>query len=255
MDKLTSILAVVSDAAHSATLLDKAVFLARSFDARIEMLETTSGDVVLERLSRPPVDLGVKQPASEHPLRRWAFEGSDRRLAEQSPVPLLLARARPWARPPRFAAAVDVSDRDSEALTRSILQSSGFLALGTSANLDVLYAERERRDERLRMERAVKLAALVREFRVGGENLQLLDGSPEKMLPPVLARRHYDLLVLGGATRRTGLAGVLQSLSANLAEAAGGDVLLVNSAESKPAPAEVPRSTRDQAFHEREQLA
>lgn len=254
MDKLTTILAVVSDAAHGGALLDKAVFLASCFDARVQMLETHSGDVVLERLSRQPVDLVIKQPASEHPLRRWTSDGSDRRLAELSTVPLLLARARPWARPPRFAVAVDVADRDSEALTRSILQSSGFLALGTSANLDVLYAERERHDERLRMERAVKLAALVREFRVGGENLQLLNGAPEKQLPPVLARRHYDLLVLGGASRRTGLAGVLQSLSANLVEAAGGDVLLVNTAESSLASPGRSGSARDQALHECHQL-
>jgi nucleotide-binding universal stress UspA family protein len=255
MDKLTSILAVVGDVAHSAALLDKAVFLARCFDARVEMMETTSGDAVLERLSRQPVDLVVKHPASEHPLRRWNTDGSDRRLAELSPVPLLLARACPWKRPPRFAAAVDVSDRDSEALTRGILQTSGFLALGATAHVDVLYAERERNDERLRMERAVKLAALVREFRVGGESLQLLDGTPEKKLPPVLARRHYDLLVLGGASRRTGLAGVLRSLSANLAEAAGSDVLLVNPTEFKPAIAEQPQSARDQASYERHQFA
>ena len=97
--------------------------------------------------------------------------------------------------------------------------------------------------------------ALVREFRVGGENLQLLDGTPEKKLPPVLTSRQYDLVVLGGATRRSGLAGVLRSLSANLAEAAGGDVLLVNSADGKPVPADSPRSTGDQALDEREQLA
>lgn len=255
MDKLTSILAVVSDAAHSASLLDKAGYLARCFDARVAMLEATTSDAILERLARQPVDLVIKQPASEHPLRRWTFAASDRRLVEQSQVPILLAGAHPWSRPPRFAATVDVSDRDSEALTRAILQSSGFLALGTSAHLDVLYAEREQRDERLRMERAVKLAALVREFRVGGENLQLLDGTPEKKLPPVLTSRQYDLVVLGGATRRSGLAGVLRSLSANLAEAAGGDVLLVNSADGKPVPADSPRSTGDQALDEREQLA
>jgi nucleotide-binding universal stress UspA family protein len=255
MDKLTRILIVTPDSARCAALIDKAALLARCFDARIELLETGSADEVLAYVEDHPVDLVIKQPASEHPLRRWTFESGDRRLAERSRVPVLLARARPWARPPRFAAAVDVADRDSEAMTRGILQASGFLSLGTAGLIDVLYAERELRDDYVRMERAVRVAALVREFRVGGESLQLIDGAPDKKLPPLLARRHYDVLVLGGATRRTGVAGVLHSLSATLAEAAGCDVLLVNETLPRAASLELARSARNQPLHEREQLA
>jgi hypothetical protein len=254
MDKLTSILVVAADAHHSAVLLDKAIRLGRAFDARVELLETESCDEVLERLSGPAVDLVIKAPAGMHPLRRWTFEANDLRLLDQARVPVLLARARPWAHPPRMAAAVDVADRDSEALTRGILQVSGFLALGAHAQLDVLYAERELRDDVLRMERAVRLASLVREFRVGCENLQLIDGPPEKKLPPLLAQRHYDVLVLGGLTRRTGLSAVWQPLNAQLAEAARGDILLIT---GRKAPVAHPRvhASGEQALHERQQLA
>lgn len=254
MDKLTSILVVAGDAHHSAVLLDKAIRLGREFDARVELLETASCDAVLERLQGPPVDLLIKAPAGLHPLRRWTFEANDLQLLEQVRVPVLLARSRPWAHPPRMAAAVDAADRDSEALTRSILQAAGFLALGSHAHLDVLYAEREQHDEVLRMERAVKLASLVREFRVGCENLQFIDGTPDKELPPLLAKRRYDVLVLGGLTRRSGLASVWKPLNALLAEASRGDILLVT---GRHASAVQPwtQPSAEQALDQRQQLA
>lgn len=253
VDKLRSILLVVPDAHHRTALFEKAALLASSFDARVELMESTSDGDVLERLTRQAADLVIKAPASQHPLRRWTFDDTDRRLAALSPVPLLLARSRPWAHPPRFAAAMDVADRDTESQARGILQAAGFLSLGTSACLDVFYSEREQRDDRLRMERAVRAAALVREFRVGGEHLRLLEGAPDRTLPPLLARRHFDLLVLGGATRRAGVGALLPSLSETLADAATSDLLLVNPTlpttrlapirrESMPSPARAARA-------------
>ncbi len=115
-------------------------------------------------------------------------------------MPVLLAGPKPWERPLRVAAAVDVSDHETAVVARSILQAAGFLALGLHGNLDILYSEREERDETLRMERAVKIAQLVREFHVGCERLQMFDGAPEKRLPPLLAARQYDLLVLGAVS-------------------------------------------------------
>jgi len=253
MDKLTSILVVAADAHHSAVLLDKAIRLARGFDARVELLETSSASVVLDRLQGAPVDLVIKEPASAHPLRRWTLEATDLRLLQQTCVPILLARARPWANPPRIAAAVDIADRGSESLTRAILQVSGFLALGMHAYLDVLYAEREQHDEYLRMERAVKLASLVREFRVGCENLQMLDGAPEKKLPPLLAKRHYDLLVLGGLTRRAGLAGAFLPLNAALGEAAQSDILLLSDRDGHAARSS--QASGQQSLHQGNQFA
>ena len=79
-------------------------------------------------------------------------------------MPLLLLRGQAWGSPVRLAAAVDVSDDDHTDLARGILHAAGFLALGMHARLDVLYSEVEMHDESLRMERAVKLARLVREF-------------------------------------------------------------------------------------------
>jgi nucleotide-binding universal stress UspA family protein len=90
-------------------------------------------------------------------------------------------------------------------------------------------------DETLRMARAVRLAQMVREFHVGTERLQMLEGTPENKLPGIIAARGYDLLALGAMTHRTGFAALFADLSNRLVDAGEGDVLLV----SPPCTAEV----------------
>jgi nucleotide-binding universal stress UspA family protein len=125
-----------------------------------------------------------------------------------------------------------VSDHETTIVARGILQAAGFLALGLHGNLDILYSEREERDETLRMERAVKIAQLVREFHVGCERLQMFDGTPEKRLPPLLAARQYDLLVLGAVSHRDGQSFGIEDLSSTLVDATPGDVVLVKASSA-----------------------
>jgi nucleotide-binding universal stress UspA family protein len=183
-------------------------------------------------VSQQRPDLVIKQTRHAHPLRRWTLRGSDWQLVQDCPGPVMLAGARPWSQPLRIAAACDVADRDAEAVTRSILQIAGFLTLGSHGDLDILYSERERHDETLRMKRAVKLAQLVREFHVGSERIQLLTGKPEDTLPGTLGAGKHDLLVLGAVTHRAGIGAALSNLISKLADATDGDVLLVKAAES-----------------------
>jgi nucleotide-binding universal stress UspA family protein len=257
MNKLTSILAVIEDAPGGAAVFDKAVTLARPFRARVELLVTdmalmseigarckaiadvdltltsvfrTAGEplheLVLRRLHERPVDLLIKAPSGNHPLRRWTLQENDAHLVEECPVAVLLAGTRRWnSAAPRMAAAVDVSDPETAGVARRVLQAAGFLALGVQASLDVLYSEREEQDSVLRMERAVKLAQLVREFHVGCERLQMFDGAPEERLPRLVAAREYDVLVLGGVSHQRSMS--LHSLTSRLVESTPGDVLLV----------------------------
>ena len=95
------------------------------------------------------------------------------------------------------------------------------------------------------MERAVRLAQLVREFHVGSERLQMFDGAPEKTLPPLLAARHYDVLVLGALTHRPRLADLASECPAALVDATSGDVLLVKPRAAAPA-ARRPGAQREQ---------
>jgi nucleotide-binding universal stress UspA family protein len=138
----------------------------------------------------------------------------------------------------RFAATVDVSDRDTAALARSILHAAGFLAMGVHGNLDILYSERELHDEAVRMERAVALAQLVREYHVGCERIQVFSGEPARILPPLMAARQYDVLVIGAQSRHTGRRATGGGTAARVIEATDGDVVLVK----PPAPAFVENS-------------
>ena len=260
MEKLTRILAVANGIEDGALVLRKSVALARRFGAHIELLlfgladdleaatlcavlaydkvtvasmhpgVESLTDVILRRVFAAQPDLVVKSPAGEHPLKRWTLDDNDWRLANECPAPVLLVRQKHWASPIRFAAAVDVADDETSDTARSILHAAGFMALGCHGNLDILYSEREQHDDALRMERAVKLAQLVREFHVGCERIQLFDGAPEQVLPPLLSARHYDVLVLGAQSRQPALKNLLGATNSRLVQATEGDVVLVKAA-------------------------
>jgi hypothetical protein len=278
MEKLTSILAVAESASSGIVVLDKAARLARVFGARVELLVTEPGllpeftslcaepayagvtigsstrqpreslpGLLLRRIAERQPDLVVKAPAGVHPLRAWTIDTSDRELVARCPVPVLLVRMKAWRAPIRMAAAVDVSDPEAAMVARGVLQSAGFLALGLQGNLDILYTEREARDETLRMERAVKLSKLVREYYVGCERLQMFDGPPDTRLPAIVGPRQYDILALGGITHRT-VTPLRETLTSKLFEAIDGDVLLV-----KPGMRECAR-TRSAAASPRQEI-
>lgn len=261
MEKLTRILAVLDRPEECEIVLNKAVALARCFTADVELLlgesvqasdfsklihtlgydhatltslhrdgESICG-FIQKGLLRSDPDLIIKAPAGAHPLCRWSLDANDWRLANECQTPVLLARHRPWSKPLRFAAAVDMADDEATHLARGILHTAGYLAMGCKGNLDILYSEREQEDPALRIERTVKLARLVREFHVGCEHIQVLSGAPEKTLPPLATTRGYDVLVLGAQTRRQGFSGVLGGLTSRMLEATEGDVLLVKSPE------------------------
>jgi nucleotide-binding universal stress UspA family protein len=285
MEKLSRILAVIDHPQSATVLLDKAVFLARCFNARVEVMVCESQaaaiiagrctelgydevdlfsafrgadplhELVMRRVMHTRPDLVIKDPAGRHPTRRWTLDDNDWHLADECPVPVVLVGARPWSQPVRFAAAVDVADQEAQAVTRGILQTAGMLTLGCRGNLDVLYSEREERDETLRMERAVKVAALVREFHVGCERLQIWDGKPEERLPELLAARHYDLLVLGAVTHRAGPMASMNLLTSALVDAADADVVLVKASERVVRHRENQSSAGKQRLHEQQQLA
>ena len=258
MEKLTSILVVAEGLDSGTKILDKTAILARHFGARIELLvgETRDSqgfadlcnargyeevvlcsvfrsgqslnDVILRRVFERSPDLVVKMPANAGGSIRGKASHEDLELAGACPVPLVLMGERPWNNPVKIAAAVDVSNEDDSALVRSIIHAAGFLNLGCEGELDVLYSEREKRDEVLRMSRAVRLARLVREFHVGGERLRHLEGAPENTLPVVAASGEYDILVLGAISHREGISAALHaSVTRRVLSEFGGDVVLV----------------------------
>jgi hypothetical protein len=205
-------------------------FSSIGFSDRVSYATDASGDalhdVILRRFDIHPVDLVMKSADGALALRRVLHAADDMDLAAALPVPLLRVSTKPWKNEMRLAAAVDVSDRDGDAVARSILHAAGLIAMHCDATLDVLYSEREARDDDLRMERAVRVARLVREFHVGGERLTILSGPPDETLPRAVTAADYDLVVVGTIPRRatTPWAPTLTSLLTNESP---GDVMLV----------------------------
>lgn len=263
MEKLSTILAVVPEGGVQGALFEKLSRLIRETGAHIELYLAAPSDYFAVkahcRALDCPVDVGYTLHDGSTPLRdavleRVAAIDADLLVAPRAqlhidhcPIPLLLLGKAPWAAEPRFAAVVDVAEEDSEALARGILHVGGFLAQRFTANLDILYCEREESDERVRMERAVKLARLVREYRVGSERLQVFDGKPEKTLPPLIAERRYDVLVLGTVSRHRALLFAFQSVSKRLMGSTEGDLLLIDPAASRERAASARQKLANQA--------
>jgi nucleotide-binding universal stress UspA family protein len=277
LDKLTSILAVVDRPEAGGAILEKAVILARRFGIPVTVIVGESAheralkslcarlgyenvtfevadltrrplrEVIVDRVREGRHDLVIKAPAGSHVMRRWTFAANDWKLANESPVPVLLVRDATWTEPPRFAAAVDVAGEENALIARGILQAAGFLAMRCRATLDILYCEREQRDQLAYIRRSDKLSQLVREFHVGKERIQVYFGVPEKVLPPKLSASRYDVLVLGARREGPGFQGVFGGMTSRLVEATQGDVLLVRagiSSEARPSSDDPPFSRR-----------
>ena len=265
MEKLTSILAVVVEGGAQGAMFDKVCRIARHSGARVELFLTAPSDypAIAARCASLGCegDIGFSMhdnvtPLAEAILRRADELHADLLVAPRAqlrldhcPIPLLLIGKTPWAAEPRFAAAIDVAEHDSEVVARGILHVAGFLAQRLTAHLDILYSEREKDDESAKFERAVRLARLVREYYVGSERLQVFEGLPERTLPPLIAARHYDVLVVGSVARHRALLAALHSISKKLMASTEGDVLIVNPAPERPARPIV-RSAGEQLAHQ-----
>ncbi|HEY8507525.1 MAG TPA: universal stress protein [Steroidobacteraceae bacterium] len=182
---------------------------------------------IVQKVLRSRPDLVVKGAAGQHPLRRFTLDENDWQLARTCPVPLMLTRGRPWRACPTFAAAVDVSEHETEGFARTILQTAGYLAQGCNAALEVLYSERCPEDEPACKERLDRLHQLVDEFKVKEGRVLTLQGDPDRTLPEVAAKRNYDVLVLGALTHRPGLAALVGTLTSRLVDALDCDFVLV----------------------------
>lgn len=265
MEKLSTILVAVPEGGSRGVLFDKVVRLVRQTGTGVELFLTAPSDYFAITAHCKALDCDAPinytlhdgvTPLVDAVVARALEVRADLLVAPRAqlrldhcPVPLLLLGKHPWAHEPRFAAAVDVAEDDSEAIARNIMRVGGFLAQRFTAHLDILYSEREIDDPRVRMERAVKLARLVREYHVGCERLQVFDGLPEKILPALIAERHYDVLMLGAVPRHRSLLTEYRSVSKRLLGSTEGDVLLVEP-HVPPASAQPAASVAEQLAHQ-----
>jgi len=186
-------------------------------------------EAIVHRVQETRPDIVIKSAAGHHPLRRFTFDSNDWQLARTCPVPLMLTRGRPWSPGGRFAALVDVADINRGGLARSIMQTAGFFTMGCHGQLDVVFSDRDPRDEEGCATRKEALDRLVHEFRVGGEQTHILKGDADDVLPTFTARQGYDLVFLGALTRRHGPAALVGTLTGRLIDALDCDFVLVKS--------------------------
>jgi universal stress protein E len=186
-------------------------------------------EAIVRRVLEARPDLVIKSAAGHHALQRFTLDANDWQLARTCPVPLMLTRGRPWSAAGRFAAAVDVSDPGNGSLARSIMQTAGFLTLGCGGQLDVVYSESDPADREGAARRRESLDRLVNEFSVGRESPHVLQGTAEETLPPFVAQRGYDLMILGALTRQRGLSALMGTLTSRLVDALDCDFVLVKS--------------------------
>jgi universal stress protein E len=186
-------------------------------------------EAIVHRVQEVRPDIVIKSAAGHHPLQRMTLDANDWQLARTCPAPLMLTRGRPWSAEGRFAAAVDVSDTNGGGVSRSILQTAGFLTLGCRGRLDVVYCDPETTNAQATVAHREALSRLVSEFRVGGEKQHILQGDADEVLPAFAARQAYDMMFIGALTRRRGSSALLGTLTSRLVDALECDFVLVKS--------------------------
>ena len=218
-------------------------------------IETGLGDplheMLLERIRLSHPDLVIKDTHHHSWLRRTLLTHTDWHLIRSCPVPLLLAKPRPWPEVPVLAAAIDPGhalDRP-QALDHRILSTAQELGHQLVGELRVLHAflplelttapsgvgvgagfaiEATRAAETARRTELEKFIA-VHDLRPSSLTLRL--GVATQVLPELASELHIDLLVMG-AVSRSGLERVfIGSTAEQVLEALPCDVMVIKSAD------------------------
>jgi nucleotide-binding universal stress UspA family protein len=175
-----------------------------------------------DKLRHGDVDLVVKGvvPAGDghgHRAIDWPLVASCR-------VPLLLTRSRPWHPVPRFAAAVDLQDRQGRALSSAITAIGESLSHSCGAELEILFAHAGSGAEFAPERLASTLNRTARAHRLDVSRLQYLSGEPTEVLPDIVTQRDYDLVVMG-KPQHGWPPELSRSVAARVVRASPGDVL------------------------------
>jgi universal stress protein E len=182
---------------------------------------------VVRKIAEVRPALVLKSPAGSHPLRYLHLGHNDRDLLQRCPATLMLVRPRVWPEQPHLAALVDLHDRRSVMLSRTIVAVAAQLAEVSGGQLSLVYSEQSSEDGRA-LEREQLLRDLALDVGVEMENAHLLSGDPHKSLRSFLDAGRFDAIVMGATTHRWGVAAVTGTLTSRLVDTYDGDVVLVH---------------------------
>ncbi len=275
-----SILVVVERSGDVSTLLRKALLLARSFGARLELFlcdseqafvldhaydragvqaakaasvaearqylsglrdragaagldisidaecESPLYESVVRKVLRSGPDLVMKAARVEHTRKHALADPNDWQLMRTCPCPLMLSGSRRWRDPPRFVAAVDVSEGETLELSRRVIEAAQALAGAYGAELHAVYGDTgsaghtSAHHEKLHRLCAADMAA---------EHVHVVAGQPERTLPAFLREQAYDAVVLGALAHRSAGTTPVGTLTSTLLDALDCDFILVKS--------------------------
>lgn len=191
--------------------------------------ETPLYESVVRKVLHSVPDMVIKDAPANDAQRHGVSDPNDWQLMRTCPTTLMLSGRRAWRDPPRFAAAVDVSESETGDLSRSVIETAELLARGFAAELHVIYGETGSVSEAAAATQRAKLQRLCAAARIGAGHTHILSGQPERTLPAFLKERGYDALVLGALAHRSAGTTPVGSLTSTLLDALDCDFVLVKS--------------------------
>jgi len=180
---------------------------------------------VVRKVLHSAPDMVIKAIAAEGAKKHGTPDPNDWQLMRTCPSTLMLTERRAWRTPPRFAAAVDVSEEETADVAGSVLAAAVVLARGFEAELHGVYGERGSGAQSAA--RAEKLRRLCDGAGITPEHTHILSGEPERTLPLFLREQAFDALVLGALAHRADGTTPVGTLTSTLLDALDCDFVLV----------------------------
>ena len=182
---------------------------------------------VVRKVLRSAPDMVIKDIPAEDARKHGLADPNDWQLMRTCPATLMLSGRRIWRDPPRFAAAVDVSEGETAGLSQSVVEAAAVLARGFAAELHVVYGETGSASQAAAQRE--KLRALCDAAGIAAAQAHVLSGQPERTLPAFLREQGYDALVLGALAHRSAGTTPVGTLTSTLLDALDCDFVLVKS--------------------------
>jgi len=189
------------------------------------LCESPLYEAVVRKVLHSAPDMVIKAIAAEDTRKHGNPDPNDWQLMRTCPSTLMLTGRRAWRKPPRFAAAVDVSEEETADVAGSVLAAAVALARGFGAELHVVYGERSSGTQS--PARGEKLRRLCDVAGIAPERTHILSGEPERTLPLFLREQGFDALVLGALAHRADGTTPVGTLTSALLEALDCDFVLV----------------------------
>jgi universal stress protein E len=227
------------DAARQASLERSRAYLRRLTDSvqgadvpiTIDVAcESPLYEGIIRKIRASHPDLVLKSAGGVDRPRRRTFDPNDWQLMRNSPTTLVLSRGRIWAAPPRFLAALDVSEAETAGLAETILGSATSLAGVSGGVLELAYAESAGTDADTRQKRLATLQQLAARAQLDAARAHFLVGDPQVTLQKLIREQNYDVIVIGALTHRLTTAPLVGTLTASLVDALDSDFILVGNA-------------------------